>query len=188
MGHHVRVDLRSERLILRPWYPDDPTDVAAAYDIYSRPEVARWLGSQPKPWGSVDETRQRLERWQQVGEQHPGLGLWAITVNRHDPPIGTVLLVRLPDGQGEPTDDIEIGWHLHPDCWGQGYATEAAERLLQHAWDLEIPEVNAVAYPGNDRSVAVMERLGMERQGSTDRWYGVTLDWWLLEAPLPPAA
>lgn len=184
----MRVDLRSDRLILRPWSPDDQSDVEAAFDIYRRDEVARWLGAEPKPWESLQQARQRLERWRAVGEDQEGLGLWAITLNRHDPPVGTALLVQLPDGEGELTDDIEIGWHLHPDCWGRGFATEAAQCLLHHAWDLEIPEVNAVAYPGNDRSVAVIERLGMEHQGNTDRWYGVTLDWWLLEAPLPPAA
>jgi RimJ/RimL family protein N-acetyltransferase len=182
----VHVNLRSDRLTLRPWDPDDTGDVQAAYDIYRRDEVARWLGSHPQPWESLEQAQRRLQRWQDVAEA--GLGLWAITLNRHDPPVGTALLVRLPDRDGELTDDVEIGWHLHPDCWGNGYATEAAQRLLEHAWDLDIAEVNAVAHPGNDRSVAVMERLGLEPQGATDRWYGVTLDWWLVEAPLPPAA
>jgi RimJ/RimL family protein N-acetyltransferase len=182
------VELRTDRLILRPWDPDDASDVEAAYDIYRREEVARWLGSRPQPWESPEQTRTRLERWRDVSATEPGLGLWAITLNRHDPPVGTALLVRLPDGEGQLTDDIEIGWHLHPDHWGNGYATEAAQRLLDLAWEQELPEVNAVAYPGNDPSVAVMRRLGMEFQGSVDRWYGVMLDWWLLAAPLPPAA
>ena len=186
--HHGLVDLRTERLILRRWDPDDPGDVDAAFDIYHRDEVARWLGAHPEPWESTEQARTRLERWREISVDEPGLGLWAITLNKHDPPIGTALLVQLPVADGELTDDIEIGWHLHPDHWGQGYATEAALRLLDLAWEQEIPEVNAVMYPGNEPSAAVMRRLGMEHQGSTDRWYGVTLDWWLLAAPLPPAA
>ena len=41
---------------------------------------------------------------------------------------GTVLLkpVLTPDARGE----IEIGWHLHPDRWGHGLATEAAAAIL----------------------------------------------------------
>ncbi|HVQ18639.1 MAG TPA: GNAT family N-acetyltransferase [Actinomycetes bacterium] len=182
------MEFTTDRLTLRPWDPDDPTDVAAALEIYRREEVARWLGATPEPWQSLEQAHERLQRWRKVVEEHPGLGLWAINLERRSPPIGTALLVRLPDGDGELTDDIEIGWHLHPDSWGQGYATEAAGRLLEHAWTLELPEVNAVAFPDNLASLAVMRRLGMERQGCTDRWYGVAFEWWLLGAPLPPAA
>ena len=48
-------------------------------------------------------------------------------------PVGSALLNHLPDAEGTPTDDVEIGWHLHPGAWGKGYATEAAELLLRHA-------------------------------------------------------
>ena len=77
------------------------------------------------------------------------------------------------------TEDVEVGWHLHPDHWGHGYATEAAQRLMEHARDdLGLSTINALAYPGNDRSLAVMRRLGMVPRGETDRWYGVQLLWW----------
>ena len=186
--HHGLVHFRSERLILRPWDPDDDADVESAFDIYRRDEVARWLGSNPQAWTSLEQTRQRLERWRTVSEEQPGFGLWALGLDRSSPPVGTVLLVRLPDGDGELTDDVEVGWHLHPDHWGKGYATEGAQTLLEHAWQMEVPEVNAVARPGNQASIAVMRRLGMKRQGLTDRWYGVEHEWWLLGAPLTPAA
>ena len=45
-------------------------------------------------------------------------------------PVGTVPLKPLPDGAGE----IEIGWHLHPDSWGRGFATETARALLARGW------------------------------------------------------
>jgi RimJ/RimL family protein N-acetyltransferase len=157
--------------------------VAAALDIYRRDEVARWLGPQPEPWQSLDSARERLVSWETFAAEHPGLGLWAIEVNRDDPPVGTVLLLPLPDGDGESTDDIEIGWELHPNQWGQGYATEAAQLILDHAWARGLAEVNAVALPANDRSFAVMRRLGFEPRGLTDRWYGTSLEWWVATAP-----
>ena len=40
-----------------------------------------------------------------------------------------------------------MGWHLHPDHWGRGFAAEAAGRLIEHAWSLEIDEVNALIDP-----------------------------------------
>ncbi len=83
-------------------------------------------------------------------------------MNGYDPPVGSVLLAPLPDGDGEDTDDIEIGWELHPGHWGKGYATEAAQLILDLAWGQGLAGVNAVALPGNDRSLTVMRRLGFE--------------------------
>ena len=176
MAHPQLVSLR---LTLRAWDPDDPADVAAAYDIYRRDAVSRWLGAHPAPWESEQAAHDRLLRWQSVGFDAPGYGIWAIVPTGQHEPIGSVLLMHLPDSEGTLTEDVEIGWHLHPDHWGHGYATEAAARLLRHADEtLEITEINALAYPGNDASVAVMRRLGMVPRGETDAWYGVHLQWW----------
>ena len=82
-------------------------------------------------------------------------------------PAGTVLLKPLPDGAGE----IEIGWHLHPDSWGRGLATEAARPLLARGFALGIAEIWAVTDPRNQRSARVCEKLGMQLLGTTDRWY-----------------
>ena len=76
-----------------------------------------------------------------------------------------------------------MGWHFHPDHWGHGYATESAQLLLDQAWAVGLDEVWAVVHHGNDRSVAVTERLGMEPMGVTDRWYGVELDSFRLARP-----
>jgi hypothetical protein len=43
---------------------------------------------------------------------------------------GTVILVPLPDGDGE----FEVGWHFHPDSWEKGLVTEAADAALSWAW------------------------------------------------------
>lgn len=171
--------LDTQRLTLRAWDPDDPADVAAAYDIYRRDEVSRWLGAHPAPWKSEQTARDRLLRWQAVGFDAPGYGIWAVVPTGQHAPIGSALLMHLPDSEGTLTEDVEIGWHLHPDHWGHGYATEAATRLLRHTDEtLGVTEINALAYPGNDASVAVMRRLGMHHRGATDHWYGVHLQWW----------
>ncbi|MCZ3386215.1 MAG: GNAT family N-acetyltransferase, partial [Actinomycetia bacterium] len=114
--------LDSERLTLRAWDPDKPADVVAAFDIYRRDEVSRWLGAHPAPWTSEQAAHARLLRWQSAGFDAPGYGVWAVVPAAHRDPVGSVLLGHLPDAEGTQTDDIEIGWHLHPDHWGQGYA------------------------------------------------------------------
>ena len=188
MGDHVPVELRTPRLLLRPWDPDDDADVDAAFDLYRRDEVARWLGATPAPWPSRAVARERLTRWAAIGSRAPGYGLWAVVPHASGTPVGTVLLVHLPDAEGRRTSDVEVGWHFHPDHWGNGYATEAGRAVLEHAFDdLGVAVVHAVAYAGNEPSFAVMRRLGMTHHGPTRRWYGVTMQWWsVTRASLPP--
>ena len=161
-----RVDpvLATDRLIARPWTLDE-ADLAAAYDIYSRPEVARWIGSPMEP----GEIRVRIDRWSQPTTD-PTYGVWAIeertTAGR---PVGSVMLRPLPPDE----EDVEIAWHLHPTLWGRGYATEIGRAAAKRAFETGIEEVFAIVRPGNERSSAVARRLGMEYVGRTDKYFGL---------------
>jgi ribosomal-protein-alanine N-acetyltransferase len=58
------------------------------------------------------------------------------------------------------------GYSLAPSSWGQGYATEAARAVVEHALGpLGLPEVLAEVDEGNAASVAVVKRLGMTAFG-----------------------
>jgi RimJ/RimL family protein N-acetyltransferase len=102
--------------------------------------------------------------------------VWAIVPRGARRPVGSVLLVGLPDGDGVPTGDIEVGWHLHPDAWGNGYATEAARGALDRGFAAGLREVFAVVRPGNEPSQAVCRRLHMEHLGRTNRYYGLSVE------------
>jgi RimJ/RimL family protein N-acetyltransferase len=91
-----------------------------------------------------------------------------------------VLFKPLPNGVGE----VEVGWHLHPDSWGYGYATEAARAVIERGFDAGLPEVYAVVRPGNEASLAVCSRLGMQPLGLFRRWYDVDLEAFRLMAPV----
>jgi RimJ/RimL family protein N-acetyltransferase len=169
--------LRTDRIVLRSWAPDD---LAAYFAIYSRDEVARWLGPRPRRAVSdLDDARRRLSAWR---EFHDGLqapyGLWAIALidepTESAGPIGTALLLPLRDAAG-PTGEIEIGWHLHPDHQGRGLATESARALLARLPADAPDRVLALTDLDNLPSQAVAGRLGMVDQGITDRWFGETL-------------
>ncbi|MGI5242188.1 GNAT family N-acetyltransferase [Dactylosporangium sp. CA-139066] len=166
--------MHTERVRLRRW---EDGDLAAYFDIYSRWEVMRWLGAPPRrAVRDLAEARERLARWheREAGLEAP-LGLWALVpVEDAAPrPVGTVLLLPLHDADG-PTDEIEIGWHLHPDHQKRGLVTEAAEVLLGAAAAAGIRRVLAVTDPDNAASQAVAGRLGMADEGLTDRWFGTT--------------
>lgn len=156
--------LATDRLVARPWTLDE-ADLAAAYDIYSRPEVADWIGAPMEP----AEIRVRIERWSQPTDD-PTFGVWAVEeVGQPDRPIGSVLLRPLPPGE----QDVEVGWHLHPRVWGRGYATEIGAAAVRRAFETGIDEVFAIVRPGNQKSSGVARRLGMEYVGRTDKYWGL---------------
>jgi RimJ/RimL family protein N-acetyltransferase len=169
------------RLAFRRWRE---SDAPVLLDIYSRREVYRFLGSVPRPVRDLDEALSRIES---RNERTRGLdGIWAIVRRDDDAVIGTVLLVPLTRTDGEASDVYEIGWHLHPDYWGQGYATEAAGAVVSRARSGGLHEVRAVVYADNAASHAVCRRLGMTQLGLTSEWYDAELVEYRLG--LPPAA
>ena len=168
--------LRTGRLLLRNW---DESDVAAFFDVYSREEVARWLGAHPrKALATVSEAQERLGRWREhERDLPPPFGLWAIVpyaAGTPGQPVGTLLLLPLSDDDG-PTDLVEVGWHLHPDFQGNGFATEAARAVLAVAAEAGMDEVLALTDLDNNASQRVAERLGMTDEGETERWFGETM-------------
>jgi RimJ/RimL family protein N-acetyltransferase len=164
---------RTERLWLRPW-TTRRDDLGRLTDLYGRPEVTRWLGGGP----SVTPV-ELVQRWDRIGAADPRYGCWAIETGSPPRIAGTVLLKPLPDGVGE----VEVAWHLHPDSWGHGYATEAARAVIDRAFRAGVAEVYAVVRPGNTASVSVCRRLGMEPLGVLRHWYDVELETYRLMAP-----
>jgi RimJ/RimL family protein N-acetyltransferase len=175
-------ELHTARLRLRAW-TTSPQDISRLTDIYSRVEVSRWLGGTP----SVPPA-ELVSRWAAVHARDERFGCWAIErpdagaagQEGQSAVAGTVLFKPLPNGVGE----VEVGWHLHPDSWGYGYATEAARAVIERGFDAGLPEVYAVVRPGNEASLAVCSRLGMQPLGLFRRWYDVDLEAFRLMAPV----
>ena len=165
--------LRTDRLRLRSW-TTSADDLARLTDLYSREEIIRWVGGTPSVPPAV-----LVERWAQVSRLDDRYGAWAVQPPE-GPAAGTVLFKPLPNGVGE----VEVGWHLHPDSWGHGYATEAARAVIRRGFEAGLPEVYAVVRPGNEPSLAVCRRLGMEPLGRMRRWYDVDLEAFRLMAPV----
>jgi 3-dehydroquinate dehydratase/shikimate dehydrogenase len=67
------------------------------------------------------------------------------------------------------TPAVEIAWRLDYEYWGKGYATEAAEAVLQYAFDtLKLKEVVAFAVHDNEVAIHMMEKIGMTRDPGGD--------------------
>lgn len=152
----------TNRVVLRPWRL---SEADRFFDMHRRMEVARWIGG--RPMADRAEAEPVIQRMLDQLAADPRFGYWAVVERATGVPSGSALLKPLPDGAGE----IEIGWHLHPDSWGRGLATEAARLLLARGFALGLEEIWAVTYPDNHRSVRVCEKLGMRLLGTTNRWY-----------------
>ncbi len=172
--------IETERLVIRPWRDEEAPRL---FDILSRLDVVKWLGDgEPKLMADVDEAHAKIERYRTLSAEAPPRGIWAIEVRETGQVAGTVLLVTLPNSEGE----VEVGWHLHPDSWGHGYATEAAAAVVEHGFVGGLEEVYAITHTTNGPSQAVCQRLGMEDLGILERWYEGESQVYRLAAPPQP--
>ena len=91
--------------------------------------------------------------------------------------VGAMLMKPLPDGDGNFTEEIEVGWHLAQMHWGNGYATEGGRKMIELGFAVQnLEQIYAVTGPDNLKSQKVARRLGMKPQGQTDKYYGQTVD------------
>jgi len=151
--------IETERLAMRSWRDED---IAPFQAICSDPEVMATLG----PLLDMDRTKALIERVR-VQEAAHGHTFWALERREDTRLIGWCGIIR---GNAGPVDGkAEIGWRLARDCWGNGYATEAARGAIDWAFaNLADADVWAITWQGNVRSQAVMERLGMRRRPDLD--------------------
>ena len=111
----------------------------------------------------------------------PPAGRWAIEHLQEGRLIGGATLLPL-----WPDDEFEIGWQLHRDAWGHGYATETGIALARWAFTQGIDEVIALVRPANARATATVRRIGMEWVGETEKYHDLRLqEYRLTPADLP---
>ncbi|MEH2248940.1 GNAT family N-acetyltransferase [Nostoc sp.] len=173
--------LETKRLIIRSWIPE--RDAEQAFLIYNDPEVTHFLGKASRAT-NVESQRQRLiENIKQSHRRNNGTGSWAIVEKETTTIVGTILLLQLPDKDGLPTQDYEVGWHLRRASWGKGYATEAGRVMLNYGFSvLNLPVIYAVVKLENYASIRITQRLGMKPIGSTNKYYGIQLLLFQLDA------
>jgi RimJ/RimL family protein N-acetyltransferase len=68
-----------------------------------------------------------------------------------------------------------MGWQLHRQAWGRGYATEAGLALARWAFGQDIEEVIALVRPANARARGTVHRIGMEWVGETEKYHRLRL-------------
>jgi RimJ/RimL family protein N-acetyltransferase len=160
--------LETERLVLRPWSVDD---AEAALRAYGDAEVARWLAPAMDQVNDLAAMRVVLQQWvAEDARMMTPAGRWAIELRQDGRVIGGATLLPLP-----PEDEFEIGWQLGQPEWGHGYASETGLALARWAFSQGIEQVIAVVRPANSRAAAMVQRMGMEWVGETEKYHDLRL-------------
>jgi RimJ/RimL family protein N-acetyltransferase len=145
--------LKTKRLLIRPVRADD-TEIL--YEIRRR--VARWQGRSEH---TLEETR---AMYAAMAAHEPGseAGWHQYVVETEDGAVVGDIGVHF----GSPSEaQAEIGYSLHPDHWGHGYAAEALGRLVDHLFDDHgLHRLVATTGADNLRSRALLERVGFRQE------------------------
>jgi len=143
--------LESERLLLREFVPGD---VEALSAMLSDPETMRYYPAPLDRAGVGEWIERNRRRYADAGH-----GLWAMVLKSSGEVVGDCGLTRQTvDGVGE----IEIGYHVRRDLWGQGYAPEAARACRDYGFArLGAEQLISLVRLGNLPSRRVAEKIGM---------------------------
>jgi len=134
--------LKTERLVLRPARPDD---VEAFHAIMSDPRAMRYWSTPPH--ATLDETREWVAS---MAERSAG-ACQDFVIELDGRAVGKAGCFKLP----------EIGYILHPDVWGRGYAREAMAAVITHIFATrDVEKLVADVDPRNEASIGLMTRLG----------------------------
>lgn len=150
-NQHLIPTMQTERLILRGF---QPADVAALHKIVSNRENLRYF-PRTEPW-----ERERVERWlnsQPTHWQTHGFGWYLVEQQATGQLMGWCGLRELED-----TQEVEVLYLFDKPFWGQGYATEAAQRCVADGFRLDgLKLIIGLTLLGNGASQRVLEKAGL---------------------------
>jgi len=183
--------LETDRLRLTPMTMDD-TDIATT--LLTDARVMKYVTEEPETAESVlDHMPDAIRRGaggrlgigtvsrKDTGEKLGDAILLPVPIETDDTEWETVVPERWPDAQ------IEVGYLLRPDQWGQGFATEACKCLIDFLFaNSGLDEIVATTDPENTRSHNVLQKnglrpVGIQRAYAWDNvlWFEITRAEWI---------
>jgi RimJ/RimL family protein N-acetyltransferase len=163
---HFPERVETERLVLTRWREEDRSAVVG---IWADPDV--WSALGPGATGAPFDAQYAAGRFDHHVEhwERYGFGLWLARERSAAEVLGWVGAAH-PTYVPELAGEVEIGWALRRPFWGRGFASEGAAAALASAFaHLECGGVVSLINPANTRSMAVAEKLGMNRYGEARR-------------------
>ena len=144
----------TDRLLLRAMTVDD---AESFFKLNSHPDVMRHTGEPPLQ--SLQEARDALANYPDF--ETVGFGRWGCVLKSENRLIGFCGLKYLSD-----LEEVDLGYRLLPEHWGQGLATEASRASVSFGFEvLKLPRIIGLVLPENVGSIRVLEKIGMLCEG-----------------------
>jgi RimJ/RimL family protein N-acetyltransferase len=145
--------LETDRLVLRRMSVDD-----AEFELrlLNEPSFLRFIGD--RGVRTLEDARAYILKGPVDMYERLGFGLYITELKGEGTPIGICGLVKR-----DFLEDVDIGFAFLPEFWGQGYASEAAAAVMEHAKGaLGLKRVVAITNPENHSSIRLLEKLGLK--------------------------
>jgi RimJ/RimL family protein N-acetyltransferase len=153
----VTIPIETERLRLRPFAQGD---LDALANILARPDVMRYLYEEPRTRDEVAAVLTQRVAMNHLTHQGDNLML-AVETRDTSEMIGNVNLIWTSQEHAQG----EIGYTLHPDHWGNGYATEAVSAVMSYGFrEIDLHRIVGTCDDRNEASRRLLERVGMRRE------------------------
>ena len=143
--------------------PITQKDAALLFELDQDPAVMHFING-GKPTSMEDINHIMLPRLQAYSQPAKGWGLWNVSQKEENAFIGWVLVRPMDFFSDAPQwKNLELGWRFKQASWGKGYATEAAQHIMDALFDeQDIDSVCAIADVDNHASINIMTKLGMK--------------------------
>jgi ribosomal-protein-alanine N-acetyltransferase len=159
----INTILETARCLLR--YPI-LSDVPRAFSTFTSPSFPKYV-----PLGQISSIEE-VEAWIEGAQSRWSEGeafTWSVGRKRDQLLMGQVTLSNIPDSGA-----WALAFWTHPECWGEGYATEAASRVIDFAFrDLGANRIWTGAATWNKGSLRVLEKLGMVDLSDNPEGYAI---------------
>jgi|SRR5688572_18207623 len=140
---------KTQRLLIRPYTTNDFEDF---YRIHGNEEIMRFIRPPKNRQQAWDFLIENIEGY----AKQPHLGRWAMLSSNEQNCIGSFAIIPVKD-----SDDIQLGYVLLKENWGQGYASEAVKGGLDYAFNtIGVKTIAGITETGNSASQHVLLKNG----------------------------
>jgi ribosomal-protein-alanine N-acetyltransferase len=131
-------------------------DAPFVFTLLNTPTWIQYIGD--RGIRNIDEARNYLLNGPIASYKRLGYGLFLVKLKAGDVPIGMSGLIKR-DG----LENVDIGFALHPDYTGKGYAFESTAAVLDYAREvLKLAVIDAITTAENEHSISLLKKLGLE--------------------------